>query len=197
MISFQDSSSVEGDCIASVDLEVNLFDDISEDNFSYFQRLCGNFEDKNLLWLMPLAQVNCVNPRGSQSLGMIRTARSELDLSITTLEIDSSIPDFVKFVIDIFQKVISWKDYSTLAPDREFVVHRNLVKVGRYRPFNLYHEFRHDPKVHENSLRTTEHLKTRCYEGSSSLSKFPTESIGVDFHANGFSLEVSNMCLLY
>ncbi|KAF2792570.1 KR domain-containing protein [Melanomma pulvis-pyrius CBS 109.77] len=139
-IALRDASTAEGDIIASLDLERSLFENISEENLRLFQDLCGNLGDSNLLWLLPPSQVACVDPRGSQSLGMIRTARFELDLSITTLEINSNIPNCVRFVIDVFQKVRSLKDHGVLAPDREYAVHENLVMVGRYQPFKLHRE---------------------------------------------------------
>ena len=142
-VSLQDSVvlELEGDVLVALDLESNFFEDINEEKFVLFQKLCNTLACKNVLWLMPPTQVNCLNPRGSQRLGMIRTARCELDLRISTLEIDSSIPGFAKFVTTIFHKVRSQEDCENLAPDREFVVHENVVKVGRYRPFNLREDF--------------------------------------------------------
>jgi acyl transferase domain-containing protein/SAM-dependent methyltransferase len=187
-------SGAEGDLIASIDLEANFFENISKENFVLFQNLCRSLEGRNLLWLMHPTQVNCVNPRGSQSLGMIRTARSELDLSITTLEIESLLPDLAKFVLDVFQKVRSQKDHGSLAPDREFAVHNNIVKVGRYRPFELQHDFMHNsvsPEAHKNSLRITQVLKTPCPEESLPL-PIPAGSVEIDVRATGISLRVGN-----
>jgi acyl transferase domain-containing protein/SAM-dependent methyltransferase/NAD(P)-dependent dehydrogenase (short-subunit alcohol dehydrogenase family)/aryl carrier-like protein len=137
----------DGDIISTLDLEANFFENISEQDLSYFQKLCGSLGDRTLLWLTPPARAKCVNPRASQSLGMIGTARSELDLSIATLEIDSSIPGFVKFTTDVFQKLREGNDNNFLAPDREFLIDDNVVKVGRYRPFDLHHEL----KIHSTT----------------------------------------------
>lgn len=68
---------------------------------------------------------------------MIRTARCELNLLISSLEVDYLISGFAKFVTEIFYKVRSWKDDGSLALGREFAVYGNVVKFGRYRPFKL------------------------------------------------------------
>ncbi|KAJ8063293.1 hypothetical protein OCU04_008523 [Sclerotinia nivalis] len=173
------SSRVEGDCIASFDLEAGFFENISADKFVLFQNLLRNLGDKKLLWLMPPSQINSVDPSSSQSLGMIRTARSELDLSITTLEVDSITGNFAKLVMDVFQKVRGWKDHGNLAPDREFAIHKNLVKVGRYRPFELQQEL-HTASLSERYLsysRSTEN-------GSSYTSKLHSMPIPVTSECN-------------
>ncbi|KAF7898841.1 uncharacterized protein EAF01_008054 [Botrytis porri] len=89
---------------------------------------------------MPPKQVSCPEPHGSQSLRIIRTARFELDLLLTTLEIATETPNFEKYVVDVFRKVVRQgeENIGGLAPDREFVVHERVVKVGRYRPFDLH-----------------------------------------------------------
>jgi acyl transferase domain-containing protein/SAM-dependent methyltransferase/NAD(P)-dependent dehydrogenase (short-subunit alcohol dehydrogenase family)/aryl carrier-like protein len=135
-----ESNLKEGDIIATLDLEEGFFENITEENFTLFQNLCRTLNGRNLLWLMPSAQINCVNPRSSQCLGLLRSARSELDISITTLELDLSVPDIATLILGIFSKVRAQKDSGTLAPDREFAVHENVLKVGRYRPFNLYEQ---------------------------------------------------------
>ena len=137
-VALQDWSRLEGDVIVSLDLESNFFDKISEKDFVMFQKLCHKLKGHNVLWLMPPTQVGCVDPRGSERLGMIRTARCELGLLISSLEIDPSVAGFAKFITEVFYTVRSRKDCGgSLAPDREFAVHENIVKVGRYRSFSL------------------------------------------------------------
>ena len=138
-VKFSDHSEIDGDMIVSLDLETNFFEQISQQNFAHFQQLCPLLEARNVLWLMPPTQVNCPDPRGSQRLGVIRTARSENNLPLTTLEIDHLQPEIEKFVVAIFQKVREWDDSAnaSLAPDRELAVHDDVVMVGRYRSFTL------------------------------------------------------------
>ncbi|KAI9699569.1 MAG: Type I Iterative PKS [Bogoriella megaspora] len=139
-VGLQDAPTVTGDLIVSLDLEMSFLDKIDKEDFLLFQEVCRNLDGKNLLWLMPPTQIKCTNPRGSQSLGLIRTARSELDISITTLEIHVEVPNFGDLVEKVFHKMRSQKDQNSLAPDREFVIHENTIKVGRYRPFDLHDE---------------------------------------------------------
>ena len=199
-VTLRHSSRIEEFSIASLDLEAAFFENISKENFALFQNLCRNLKNKHLLWLMPPTQVNCVDPQGSLSLGMIRTARSEIDVSITTLEIDSVILNFAKFVVDVFQKVRSQKDHGSLAPDREFAVHENLVKVGRYRPFELHHGPIHDsgsPEAPSNSLQLTEPLKTHCGEKHSLPFNIPAGSVEINVRAIGLGSKVGGIFPLY
>lgn len=179
-VALRDFSELEGDVIVSLDLESKFFEDISEENFTLFQKLCHKLGGKNVLWLMPPTQVNCVDPRGSQRLGMIRTARFELSLLISTLEIDPLISGFAKFVTEIFHKVRSREDHESLAPDREFAVHENVVKVGRYRPFKLREDFERSSvssPVQANLLHTAEPLKAGTRDRNSLPTKVQTGSL--------------------
>ncbi|CRG83422.1 hypothetical protein PISL3812_00773 [Talaromyces islandicus] len=134
------ASDLEGDIIATLDLEEAFFENITEDKFALFQNLCRTLNGRNILWLMPPAQINCGNPRSSQSLGLLRSVRSELDISITTLEVDPSISDIHSFILGVLSKIRTQSDSGILAADREFAVHDNTLKVGRYRPFNVHEE---------------------------------------------------------
>ncbi|KAL9026525.1 MAG: hypothetical protein Q9180_007470, partial [Flavoplaca navasiana] len=151
-VALRDYSQLEGDVIISCDLESYFFDDISEEYLVMFQKLCHKLKDHNVLWLMPPTQVGCIDPRGSERLGMIRTARCELGLLLSSLEIDASITGFAEFVAEVFHAVRSRKDFGSLAPDQEFAVHENIVKVGRYRPFSL----RDDLDRHQSSSHTVD-----------------------------------------
>ncbi|KAL8942774.1 MAG: hypothetical protein Q9216_001459 [Gyalolechia sp. 2 TL-2023] len=136
-VALKNCSELQGDIIVTLDLESNFFDNISKENLGMFQKLCHALKGHHVLWLMPLTQVGCVDPRGSERLGMVRTARCELNLLISSLEIDPSVSGFGKFVTEVFYMVRSRKDCGSLVPDREFAVHEKIVKVGRYRSFSL------------------------------------------------------------
>jgi acyl transferase domain-containing protein/SAM-dependent methyltransferase len=171
-------SLIEGDIIASIDLERSFFETINNKDFVLFQNLCRNLEGRALLWLMPPTQVDCIDPSRSQSLGMIRTARSELDLWLMTLEIEPNVDNFADLVIDIFEKVRTREDSGTLAPDREFAVHESVVKIGRYRPFEVHND------LAQSVLSTTT-------EEDIIPPRFAVESAETDLRAHGRALEVS------
>ena len=130
IITFGQELPINGDIIASLDLESGFFRDLSEKNLQYFQLLCRQLKKQNLLWLMPPFQINCIDPHGSQSLGMIRTARSELALFMTTLKIDPNAKGFVHHVVQILRETRKETSNGALYPDREYVVHDDLIKVS-------------------------------------------------------------------
>lgn len=153
MVTLEDIGTVKEDMIASLDLEERFFEHLDAENLGRFQHLCRQLGKRRLLWLMPPTQIDCPDPQGSQALGFIRTARFELDLAMTTLEIDQNTSDFVQLVIGVFQKIrrddhqshssVGASTGDGLIPDQEFAVQENIVKVGRYRPYQL-HDFRQE-----------------------------------------------------
>jgi SAM-dependent methyltransferase/NAD(P)-dependent dehydrogenase (short-subunit alcohol dehydrogenase family)/aryl carrier-like protein len=138
IVNLHEALNTDGDIIATLDLEASFLENVTSETFSLFQTLCSLMKNRNLLWLMSSTQVNCSNPLSSQSLGLIRSARSELNISITTLEINFSMPNSTSFILGVLSKIRAQKDHGILAPDWEFAVHGGTLKVGRYRPFNIF-----------------------------------------------------------
>lgn len=178
-VALNDCSTLEGDVIVSLDLEMYFFEDISDERFGLFQKLCRTLKGKTVLWLMPPTQICCDEPRGSQRLGVIRTARYELNTPMSTLEIDVSAPGFSKFVAEVFYKVRSQEDCGTLDPDREFAVHEGNVKVGRYRPFHLRKEIERSVasrSIQARLLQNAQPLEKSVSKGRSSPNGVVVES---------------------
>ena len=61
---------------------------------------------------------------------MIRTARSELALFVITLEIDPNAKGFIHHVVQILRETRKETSNGALYPDREYVVHDDLIKVS-------------------------------------------------------------------
>ena len=146
--------SEDCDVIATLDLESRFFDNISEDQYLSFQQLLRRHKNQNVLWLMPPTQMNCVDPRSAQTVGMFRVVRAELAIPLFSLEIDVSEPKFTELVTNVFGKVRSRKDTEKIAPDREYAVDNGVVKIGRYQPFSLEEE------VGERSMGESGHVKS-------------------------------------
>lgn len=132
--------------IACLDLETHFFDQeaLTEDNFVAFQTLLRHVKDGNshILWLSPPYQVDCHDPRGAQSLGLIRTIRGELGLPLFTLELDyeREQPHAARLISSVFsKKVVNAQPTTTLNPDREFAIANGRVLTSRYQPFPLSH----------------------------------------------------------
>ncbi|KAK9439737.1 KR domain-containing protein [Metarhizium brunneum] len=129
------------DVIMCVDLEKCFFQDIGEESFQKFQNTLKCLSTaQNLLWLTNPAQINCIDPRAAQSIGVARTIRAELGLKYHTLEIKKCEAEFAELVLQVLLKIRRQDDEDNLEPDREFVVEKGIVYVGRYHPFSLQKE---------------------------------------------------------
>ena len=126
--------------ISTLDLEGGFFENVTPDTLKAFQDLLRNRGQQKVLWLMPPTQVQCRDPRSAQSIGVLRTARAELEIPLFTLEISPSELEFSSLVMKIFDKVCSSADTEKLAPDKEYAVHEGIIKIGRYQPFMLRNE---------------------------------------------------------
>lgn len=133
----------EHNVIFALDLEKPFFDDISSQNWATFKGLlkrCESIPSRKLLWLLPPAQKNCQNPKHGLSIGLLRSIRSELDLSLTTLEVDPADAGLASHVSRVFNKVLEEQLSQQLLPDREFLVENGTINVGRYIPFSISSE---------------------------------------------------------
>lgn len=129
------------DIISCLGLESYFFDEsMTPDSFAAFQKLLRHLGGEKILWLTSPIQVRCKDPRSAQTLGVARTARTELSLPIFTLEIDIEEPRFEGLVCDVFEKIRKTKDEKSLHADKEFVVDSGTVCIGRYQPFELKKE---------------------------------------------------------
>lgn len=143
-----ESVADEHDVIFSLDLEEPFFDSISPQNWATFKGLmkkCESNPHRKLLWLLPPSQKNCKSPKSGLSIGLLRSVRSELDLSLTTLEVDPTECGLAGYVADVFHKVVGEdvSDSQQLVPDREFFIENGTIHVGRYSPFSLSSELSH------------------------------------------------------
>ena len=155
---------LDQDVISTLDLEKYFFENITEERFIAFQDLLRRHKSQKILWLMPLTQIHCVDPRSAQSIGMIRTARAELAIPFMTLEIEATEKSFSDLVMQVFQKIRRGEDADNLAPDKEFVVDKGIIKIGRYQPFSLQEEICEKSNVRTNQVKYLEIVKPGLLE---------------------------------
>ena len=161
---FGDLPHPDQDVIFTLDLETPFFENITMPRFLAFQDLIRKHRSQKLLWLLPPTQVRCINPCSAQSIGMIRTARAELAIPFMTLEIDPKETEFSSLVMRVFQKVCNREDIDNLAPDKEFVVNRGVVKIGRYQPFSLVEEVCNKGRITSGQVKMLEIVKPGLLE---------------------------------
>ncbi|OAK94597.1 KR domain-containing protein [Phaeosphaeriaceae sp. SRC1lsM3a] len=146
-VTLGDELPAKATVVVTHDVTSKLFHDFGEEALHSFQNLCRRLKRQSLVWLVPPFQVNCNDPRRSQALGMLRTARSELDICITTLEVDHDAENLVHHVINVFRETRKNTSDGILLPDYEYAVYRNHIHVGRYRPINLQTDLALQPNL--------------------------------------------------
>lgn len=139
-LNMNDEIPADRDIISCVDLETNLFENISANDLAAFQNLVRHLKTQKTLWLTKPAQVNCRDPCAAGTIGVARTVRSEREVPFHTLEIDVSEEHFSALVLGVFDKIRRATDDGDLATDKEFAVCDGVVCIGRYHPFSLKRE---------------------------------------------------------
>lgn len=143
-LKFGDDDSAGEDVISCIDLGKPLLQAISETDLKALLTFLANTQS-SVLWLMRPAQVCCSDPYQSMILGLTRIARLELGLQIATLELPKLGAKAEEATLAIFEKVRSSQPSAMLDAEREFVVHEDVVHVGRYYPFDLVAELERSP----------------------------------------------------
>jgi hypothetical protein len=90
--------------ISTLDLEAPFFE-IIESRFEVFKDVLRHSKAVKFLWLLPPSQVGCKDSSAAKSLGMLRIARAELAIPITTLEINSDKTNLPTLVKEVFTRL--------------------------------------------------------------------------------------------
>ncbi|KAE8135902.1 hypothetical protein BDV38DRAFT_284380 [Aspergillus pseudotamarii] len=132
--------SQEQDIISFVDLDCPFFDNIPGDRLDSFLRTMENHSLSNIIWLTRPAQIQPKNPRFAQVLGMARTLRSELGLSLTTIEMEDFGPGSVQAIFGVLRAVQRHamdESASDFDPDYEYAWSNGALQVSRMHWFSL------------------------------------------------------------
>ncbi|KAF5665038.1 polyketide synthase [Fusarium denticulatum] len=138
------------DIISLLDASSPFFECIDQNRFVEFQGILQALgaSGAGLLWVTPLSQVGCKDPRFSQVIGTARTVRTESLLDFATCEVEDLSRD-LNTVIDVFDRFQARPrvadeseegDALDLKPDYEYAIVDGVVKVGRIYPFSLKSE---------------------------------------------------------
>lgn len=127
------------DIVSVLDLEGGLLEEISPSRYYALQELIRNHSAQKMLWLIIPSQIFCSDLKAAHSaqfIGLARTLRSELAMPLYTLEIEVTEAEFASLTLQVMQKIQIWQETED-DPDREYVIHKGQVHVGRYHPFAL------------------------------------------------------------
>lgn len=135
LVSWGESLPSNQDIVFLLDLEVPFFDSITKENLAAFLQTVKDNSTSNFLWVTHSAQIRPQDPRFAQVLGMARTLRSELGVSIATLEMEHFGPGSVEAIClllrKIQQRIAEHTELSEFDPDQEFAWTNGTIHVGR------------------------------------------------------------------
>lgn len=134
------------DVISLLDLSGPYFEALDSSRFDAFRGFLHKLTDAGLLWVTPLCQLGCSDPRYAQVIGLARTIRSEMLLDLATCEVEdfgsAAVAEKVVQVLANFGKRNAGDggEEALLRPDYEYAVRDDTVYMGRLYPFALKDE---------------------------------------------------------
>lgn len=189
--------------VSCIDLEGQDFTSTyfaSEGEFESRKELMALLVDTTTLWLMPPAQIE---PRrgfhAAQFLGFSRSLRSELNLQLSTLEINhDDLQLHTHLVLEVLDNVQQQSAVPTgiLAPDFEYAVRDSKIWIPRFRHLTVNREMLSLEEAAKSSdLRTTAELRIRergtlnalYWQQQSSVADIPETHIEVEIRATGLN----------
>ncbi|KAG9192485.1 hypothetical protein G6011_11219 [Alternaria panax] len=200
-------SSSGNDVISLLDASKPFFEDIDEAHLAAFQRLVDSLSasGNGMLWVTPVSQVACKDPRFAQTIGTARAIRTESLLDLATCEVDN-LAVSISRVVDVFDRFqmrprvadeSEEGDALDLKPDYEYVIIDQMVGVGRIYPVSLASERSDYPDSHSDhgnvaltmtkpGRLTTLHWKHCAGTGESALEG---DHVEIQVHAAGLNFK--------
>lgn len=122
------------DIISFMDLgKKPLLQTIDEEDLTRLLRIVDDFQQSNIVWLMPAAQISPTNPYAGQMLGLMRTIRSELAASFATLELEDTGAGAAGAVANVLRTIQKSKlNEEELDVDMEWAWSNGALNVGRF-----------------------------------------------------------------
>lgn len=139
------------DIISFVDLgNKPLLQDLTEKDLAQLLETIDSFQQSNILWLTPAAQIHPTDPHAGQILGLMRTVRSELAASFVTLELEDRSAAAAGGVINLIKRIQRSKDsMDELDIDMEWAWSNGALNVGRFHWIPLDEDLRETAEVPE------------------------------------------------
>jgi SAM-dependent methyltransferase len=200
-------SPLGNDIVSLLDVRKPFFDGIEKPCLAIFQRLVSSLSasGNGMLWVTPVSQMACKDPRFAQTIGTARTIRTESLLDLATCEVDNlavSIPRVVD-VFDRFQTRPRVADESEegdaldLKADYEYAIVDQVVHVGRVYPVSWKSErseYSHSHSDHGNvalTMTKPDRLTTLHWErgAESQGSVLEGDDVEIQVHAAGLNFK--------
>ena len=183
------------DLISFVDLDQPLLSNPATGDWNNFIKMIESLQQVAVLWLTNPTQVNSKDPHAALVLGLARTVRSELAMSLATMELQKwSLPGADKAVVDVIRRVEQCKEdlTSTLDPDLEYAWVDETVHIGRFHrytvPKALMDSTTSPPDTKELMINTRGLLQTLHWSGRS-LPALASDEVQIDVKAVGLNFQ--------
>ncbi|KAK2831972.1 Type I Iterative PKS, partial [Arthroderma sp. PD_2] len=139
-ITLDDTPAPGIDILSLLDVESPFFHDIQESDFNRFKMFAERIVDAGLLWITHLSPLQAKDPRYAQVLGLARVMRNETGLHFAVgLSGDETTPGWYEDgkIVDVLRHFQQRSDDGRFAPEMEYAIHENSVKVCRFHPLTL------------------------------------------------------------
>lgn len=122
--------------VSLLDLDSPFFDGISRRSFDLFRDFINRTTPKSILWVAQHIQMECEDPRWSQTLAVARSIRLELSIPFATVEMDPPGQRASHLLVEVYRKIQS-RLSSGSEPDYEYSIQGDSVYTCRYHPMDL------------------------------------------------------------
>lgn len=182
------------DVISFLDVSGPYFEGMDSARFETFRQFLRNLGGSGILWITPLCQIGCQDPRYAQVIGLARTIRSEMLIDLATCEVD----DFsaaANQITQVFTKFQRRDDDDVLKPDFEYAIQGKSIQVGRLYPFALRDELlvseSNDKAILDvgtpGRLNTLHWVRRQREDIRSNEVEIEVHSVGLNFRVSLFS----------
>ncbi|VUC30496.1 unnamed protein product [Clonostachys rosea] len=145
----------EDGVISILDLEGDaVFENITEETYNNIRGFLSTLKSK-ALWLTKPCQINATEPQYAAIIGLTRTLRKEVGLSIGTLELDEiESAGAKKAIFDIYQRLHYDAASTEVDPDYEFAWSNGDIQLPRCHWFSVADEVSFKKSTSERVVKT-------------------------------------------
>ncbi|RDW64324.1 type I polyketide synthase [Aspergillus mulundensis] len=120
--------------ISLLELDGPQLHGVDENKYLVLRDLLMSLNKTPMLWVTRSSQVNCSDPRYAATLGLLRTARRELGLTVATLELDAINDKSLLAVVEVAERLRNVDPESSFDPVLEYSYARGILMVGKLYP---------------------------------------------------------------
>lgn len=180
------------DVIALLDDEGPFFEDMNDQRFSSFKALVESLNERGILWVTVLLQIQCQDPRFGQIHGVARAIRSELQIDFAVCEVDN-FESSLDSIVDVLERFQMRQEGDSFRPELEYAILQNTVQVARIHPFSMQDELTTYDSSDSISLRIKRPghltaLQWTCHE----IEELRGGNVEVETHVAGLNFRVSH-----